>query len=908
MEPYEERILISSKEVFSEIQPDKRSWAQRVAHLLKLIDPQYSIDERGDWYAEHNCFIGQYGPKGDQIGLLCCDYAPNEFEQQQFIDFIQSRKEVFYKLIIAIQGEGEKSTQSFHNHQLEYRYESELLDRLLPLKRYYTNIHRQLHEIPLEGSDRTLDDLYVPVAGQLMSVEKDQLTTEKKLENVEAYLLDWLGQGQENAHLAILGEYGQGKSVLSQKIAYEVLDNYSRFGRIPILIELRGKSPRNLNELGILNIWAQQYQISSESLLELHRAGKLLIILDGFDEMDLAGDTELLFDHFNQLWALARVPHSRIIITGRPNLFIDDQERRQALGLVEARTHLPYAKAIYLEKLNPDQIKEALRSASIPTQQGILKALEKAPTNSSFAELITRPSTLFQISTIWDKTLAERSNELNSATVIESFLQKAYDRQERKAANVLTSNERHYFMMGIAIGMMLQTGYTNQIRYNQLKELVEKLWSNFPEELPPYRNATDGPSGKGNLRYRLREQADPLGVIVRDVQAAGVLVQDLSGRDLFRFAHKSYLEYLISACYATLLLNQSYDRSLSLQVKAIVKTFNFDSYKLLPSREVEQFTAEFLAMKVEVKDSQGKVLPVKGNEKAYSKALFQCMKLPLWANIFPNLTAWLTLHKVQRSLLYIFFWGISIIVFLSLQSLLPAYISLYSLRISLIMVGVYCIYMGFSYDLKRDLKPYHFINKLLKTNPDNNITLTKFKSPITTHSSKMRFYITACRALEIQTLFIPNTYKLIISNKTSPKLFKYFVLLFVQLTATILLISFGIFTLLTLPSDWYLYFTLFLFGYAILAIADPDWFDSNLLTLIHWSTIFYFTIGSVISLVIISFSLSENISKDISDIPQDFVIIKQVTTYSLAALAGLTIFLIIREFKRLKQTLVEENN
>ena len=136
-----------------------------------------------------------------------------------------------------------------------------------------------------------------------------------------------------NEHLAIMGEYGQGKTVLAHKLVREILNRPEEFDRIPILISLRGRSPRNESGLDILSKWAAQYDVPPRALEELHRAGKLLLILDGFDEMDLVGDTQLLRDHFSRIWGLAKYPNSRIIVTGRQNLFTDDSERRAAIGI-----------------------------------------------------------------------------------------------------------------------------------------------------------------------------------------------------------------------------------------------------------------------------------------------------------------------------------------------------------------------------------------------------------------------------------------------------------------------------------------------------------------------------------------------------------------------------------------------
>ena len=59
--------------------------------------------------------------------------------------------------------------------------------------------------------------------------------------------------------IALLGEYGQGKSTVSLMLSYHLMQQIqagSRSARIPILLELRGKSPRTLREDELLSTWA----------------------------------------------------------------------------------------------------------------------------------------------------------------------------------------------------------------------------------------------------------------------------------------------------------------------------------------------------------------------------------------------------------------------------------------------------------------------------------------------------------------------------------------------------------------------------------------------------------------------------------------------------------------------------
>jgi len=90
-------------------------------------------------------------------------------------------------------------------------------------------------------------------------------------------------------------------------------------------MELRGKSPANLEPQELLGAWAQQYQLQASALMKLLIAGKLIIIFEGFDEMANISNAEARIAHFRSLWMFA-FPKSKIIFTGRRNLFFEDKE------------------------------------------------------------------------------------------------------------------------------------------------------------------------------------------------------------------------------------------------------------------------------------------------------------------------------------------------------------------------------------------------------------------------------------------------------------------------------------------------------------------------------------------------------------------------------------------------------
>lgn len=118
-----------------------------------------------------------------------------------------------------------------------------------------------------------------------------------------------------------------------------------------------------------------------------------MILFDGFDEMDLVGNDDIRKQHFKSLWSLVKTGKSKIIITGRPNYFMNQDEMSAALDIQSDTKELPYCQRIYLKLFDSQQISLALRSAPKSVQDGIKRIVEKK-ISTSFLDLIRRPGQL----------------------------------------------------------------------------------------------------------------------------------------------------------------------------------------------------------------------------------------------------------------------------------------------------------------------------------------------------------------------------------------------------------------------------------------------------------------------------------------------------------------------------------
>jgi len=117
-------------------------------------------------------------------------------------------------------------------------------------------------------------------------------------------------------NLIIWGKPGTGKTTFLQYVATQC--NHGKFApnRVPIYIELRGLV-QDANTLSLLDYIYQEFRdrgVSGETVKTLLQEGKLLILLDGWDEVS----PSRRFSLFNKLrWFCNRYPKNRYVITCR---------------------------------------------------------------------------------------------------------------------------------------------------------------------------------------------------------------------------------------------------------------------------------------------------------------------------------------------------------------------------------------------------------------------------------------------------------------------------------------------------------------------------------------------------------------------------------------------------------------
>lgn len=368
------------------------------------------------------------------------------------------------------------------------------------------------------------------------------------------YFRQWIGDDSAK-QIALLGDYGQGKSSEALALTRRLLVNSSFFlqrgFRLPLLIRLTGLSPKTSSPEEFLGAWGARHGLNGRALLALHRAGRLILIFDAFDEMANVSDRADRFDHFSMLWRFA-YPGAKIIFTGRPNFFLDDEELKRTLGIAEGLAVGPYCAAMRIAPFNDRQIEGALRWLSRKRVKNFMNALRQSPVLS---ELAARPSLLFQLAQLWHKhKLSLESKTLSSATVTRAFITYSLERQVEKQRIDVASPQRdkqflllrlselQLFTQALALSALVD-GRNNAIPESVLSRTVDRLLREISDTDYPRKTVETGALSMP-LKTRLQDKPNRIEAVVHAVRTHGVIELDPAKSSHYRFSHKSFAEVL----------------------------------------------------------------------------------------------------------------------------------------------------------------------------------------------------------------------------------------------------------------------------------------------------------------------------------------------------------------------------
>jgi WD40 repeat protein/3',5'-cyclic AMP phosphodiesterase CpdA len=428
----------------------------------------------------------------------------------------------------------------------------------------------------LENSKTYPPDLYVPqgieffptpVHGQSMNT----LSPDQESEDALTELASMIRSGKDAFYL-IDGDFGAGKTFLLRKLALE----FSKDGSpvIPLLIELRSLDKvQNAQDMLItrLNHLGQQ-TIQLEQLRYMARAGLLLILFDGYDELALRVSFDRASDHLSTIVQAAE-GRAIVVLTCRTQHFRDDHQMVLKLlaqpGFRRARLQ-PFTEvqiALFLEKKLGDAEAAAARLRLIHDIKDLLGLSENPRMLSFIADLPEADLRTAQEAAPDAKITAATLYE----TLIQRWLMNEVSRRSHKQAKDAAENR------GAKPDNRSDERYLEEL-WQSITRLAFRAW------------------GRIERPFSLEEIEQELATIPREFldvtltpseQLQGIASGSLLSREgtCFAFAHYSLPEYLVTRELARQHKNDPEQLPVSPDIQA---------YDLLFQETLSDLMAEFL--------------------------------------------------------------------------------------------------------------------------------------------------------------------------------------------------------------------------------------------------------------------------------------------------------------------------
>lgn len=426
---------------------------------------------------------------------------------------------------------------------------SQKLSQLIDFTGYLKDLVDRFEKSELgRPSEPPLDAYYVD-----LSAERNVNGNVEHVPVVNTYIEQWLSQQDKRRHLAVLGEYGAGKSSLCLKVAHDLAEAHikeSHATRIPILINLREFTKTLKIEALITSFLDEECGVTNPRFKlfnAMNDAGAFLLIFDGFDEMAVRVDTDTLEANLQEIEKLAASPLSKVILTSRPEYFVSTQEERTALSPSVAiiRTRESEYEPINISPWNDKQVEEFLKKRVPLIKEATepwsyyLNHIQRLP---DLHDLSQRPVLLEMVV----KTLPEIIKNKSSITL--NNLYEQYLLSELRRQKVL---KRRTLLL------------RDEARLSILKNLASDIFSgeieviNYAEVL-------------GRVVSEIKPPRDEQEAYTRDFLSSSFLIR--RGNE-YRFSHKSILDYLAATELIDEIKNDSPRRFGKGQINALISKF-----------------------------------------------------------------------------------------------------------------------------------------------------------------------------------------------------------------------------------------------------------------------------------------------------------------------------------------------
>jgi len=365
---------------------------------------------------------------------------------------------------------------------------------------------------------------------------------------LDNYIDKWLREDSLK-HLGILGDYGMGKSSFmkyyASKLAKEILDS-GNIKRFPIFLSLTNISPmHNGLKDKIGSFVSNQLGIRYEVFQKLIDRGKILFILDGFDEMGFIGTHQQRFKQFNAIWQLA-TKNNKILISGRPSYFPTKFELKSILNVAdkseEFTKNTPFYEILNLDRFNKSQIEKSI-SIYYPDERG--KYFDFISKNETLLNLSTRPSMMHivreMLPTLYNSF---DTKELTAGKLMEQYIDYWIERQESKeiVSSFKDKKQKKEFIVSFFTDLAVELYLSDNLKIES-KEIISKLENELKS-------------------LNILEASEREGVESEILTGYFIKIDSSDDSEGFKFVHKSFFEYFVSLKIVELIKERDFKHKL----------------------------------------------------------------------------------------------------------------------------------------------------------------------------------------------------------------------------------------------------------------------------------------------------------------------------------------------------------
>lgn len=376
---------------------------------------------------------------------------------------------------------------------------------------------------------------------------------QKKL---EVYLDNWLIE-KSYKHISLLADYGMGKttflkyytSYLSKKILAG--ENFSRY---PVFISLTNTSPMSNDgiQIKIQSFVSNELGVNYSLFEKLVHLGKIVFILDGFDEMGFIGTEKTRFEQFNSIWQLA-TKDNKILISGRPSYLPTEFERKNVLNIVEKELQVsqqnPYTEIVEFDYFQEEEILKTLK-VYYSDSKIIQQYFSYIKSNKSVLDLCKRPSMLHMTMSILPDLYEEGfAKKISAASLMNKYVEFWISRQESKNIKGFfnkNDNRKKYFLINFFTNLASQMYEDKTLVVSK-----RKLDSLITKEIE-------------NLNMDIQDRDDIFEGFKNEIYSGYFIEVDInySKEDNFRFVHKSIFEFFVSKKIINLINEKNFKHNL----------------------------------------------------------------------------------------------------------------------------------------------------------------------------------------------------------------------------------------------------------------------------------------------------------------------------------------------------------